>query len=124
MPGIYDQLNARLQDEGSGGLSPLDLGDLPVEQKQMMLALLRDPSSAFEGVTEQALREKLDGKVENFDETLEQLTQQHWLIRLGEAPRLRYRLNFRAKRGSTTSLNLWNLLSDRLPDDWKGTNAT
>ena len=124
MPSIYDQLNARLQDDGAGGLSPLDLGDLPDEQKQIMLALLRDPDSGFEGVTEQALREKLDGKVEKLDETLEQLTHQHWLIRLGEAPRVRYRINFRAKRGNISSLNVWNILSDRLPDDWKGTNAT
>ena len=122
MPGIFDNLSARLQDEGSSGLSPVDLAELPDAQKQIMLAMLRDPASAFEGVPRDSLIEKLQGKIDQIDETLTQLVRLHWLIVLGESPRLRYRLNFRAKRGSTSSLNLWNILTDRLPENWKGTS--
>jgi len=119
MPGVFDHLSARFQDDDAG-LSPLDLADLPGDQKLIMLALLRDSASAFDGVPDDALRAKVDGKVEQFDPTIELLTRQGWLIALGEPAHLRYRLNFRAKRGSHSSINLWTILSDRLPSDWKG----
>ena len=121
MPGVFDHLSARLQDEDGAGLSPVDLADLPGDQKQIMLALLRDSASGFEGVPAELLRAKVDGKVERFDQTLDLLVQQNWLIVLGEPSHLRYRLNFRAKRGSTSSFNLFTILTDRLPGDWKGT---
>jgi hypothetical protein len=120
MPGVFDHLSARFQDDEGGGLSPLDLADLPGDQKLIMLALLRDSASAFDGVSTEALRTKVDGKVEQFDATVDLLTQQGWLIALGEPENLRYRLNFRAKRGSQSSINLWTILTDRLPSDWKG----
>ncbi len=125
MPGVFDHLSAHLQDEdGAGqdgaGLSPLDLAELPGDQKMIMLALLRDSASAFDGVSGEALRAKVDGKVQQFDPTIDLLAQQGWLIVMGEAPQERYRLNFRAKRGSRSAFNLWTILTDRLPDDWKG----
>ena len=120
MPSVFDHLSARLQDEESAGLSPVDLADLPGDQKQIMLALLRDSASGFEGVATDDLRAKVVGKVQQFDDTLDLLVRQHWLIALGEPAHLRYRLNFRAKRGSTSSFNLFTILTDRLPGDWKG----
>ena len=120
MPGVFDQLSAHLQDEDGAGLSPLDLADLPGDQKLIMLTLLRDSASGFDGVAGEALRAKVDGKVTQFEATLELLAQQGWLIVLGDAPQQRYRLNFRAKRGSTSGFNLWTILTDRLPGDWKG----
>ena len=129
MPGLFDHLSAHLHDEdGAGqdgvGLSALDLADLPGDQKLIMLTLLRDSASAFEGVSAEALHAKVDGKVEQFDPTIGLLAQQGWLIVMGEAPHVRYRLNFRAKRGSRSAFNLWTILTDRLPDDWKGTSQT
>ncbi len=120
MPGVFDHLSARLQDEASG-LSPVDLADLPPDQKHIMLTLLRDSASGFEGVAASTLRAKLQEKIPQYDETVAALVGQGWLIVLGEPSNLRYRLNFRAKRGSTSSFNLWSILSDRLPNDWKGT---
>lgn len=120
MPGVFDHLSARLQDEPSG-LSPVDLADLPAAQKQILLTLLRDPASGLEGVGAAALRARLQDQIPQFDETIATLVGQGWLIVLGEPANLRYRLNFRAKRGSTSGINLWSILSDRLPDDWKGT---
>ncbi len=121
MPDLFDHLSARLQDDDGGGLSPVDLADLPEEQKRIMLALLRDPGSGFEGVPPDTLRARLDGGAESLNETLAQLVRLHWLITLGEPPNLRYRLNFRAKRGSVSGFNLWSILTDRLPEGWKGT---
>ncbi len=120
MPGVFDHLSAQVPDEDGAGLSPLDLADLPGDQKQIMLTLLRDAASAFDGVPTDVLRAKVDGKVEQFDATVELLARQGWLIAMGEAPRQRFRLNFRAKRGSRSGFNLWTILTDRLPGDWKG----
>ncbi len=124
MPDLFDHLSSRLQGDDVSGISPVDLADLPIEQRQMMLALLRDSTSTFDGVKLETLREKLQGKDEYFDETLALLVRNRWLIALGEAPNLRYRLNFRAKRGSNSDFNLWMVLTDRLPKDWKGTASS
>jgi hypothetical protein len=121
MPSVFDNLSARLQQDEPSGLSPVDLADLPTEQKLIMLTLLRDSASGFEGVAADTLREKLREKAPNFDETVAQLVGLGWLIPLGEPANLRYRLNLRAKRGSATGFNLWSILTDRLPGDWKGT---
>ena len=120
MPGVFDHLSAQFPEEDEAGLSPLDLADLPGDQKMIMLTLLRDAASAFDGMSTENLRAKVDGKVEQFDATVDLLLRQGWLIGMGEAPHLRYRLNFRAKRGSHSSFNLWTILTDRLPGDWKG----
>lgn len=124
MPDIFDHLSSRLQGDEVTGISPVDLADLPIEQRQLMLILLRDSTSAFDGVKLETLREKLQSKDEHFDETLAQLVHNRWLIVLGEAPNLRYRLNFRAKRGSSSDFNLWMVLTDRLPKNWKGTASS
>lgn len=122
MPSVFDHLSARLeQDEQPSGLSPVDLADLPPEQKIIMLTMLRDSASGFEGVAAESLKEKVREKAPNFDETLAQLVGLGWLIPMGEPANMRYRLNLRAKRGSVSGFNLWSILSDRLPSDWKGT---
>ena len=124
MPNLFDHLSSRLPGDDAKGISPVDLADLPIEQRQMMLTLLRDSTSAFEGVKHETLREKLEGRDDNFDETLALLVRNRWLIVLGDAPNLRYRLNFRAKRGSSSDFNLWMVLTDRLPKAWKGTASS
>jgi hypothetical protein len=119
MPHVYNHLSATLPEDDGGGLSPLDLTDLPDDQRQIMLGLLRDPASTNEGVTLDALSTRLEGKVEQLDDGVALLVRQGWLIGLGEPSRLRYRPNFRTKRSSLTGFNLWAVLSDRLPEDWK-----
>lgn len=122
MPSVFDHLSAQLNnsDDEPSGLSAIDLADLPTDQKKIMLTMLRDPSSAFDGVPASVLNDKLQDSVLTLNETLAQLVNQTWLISLGEPPNVRYRLNLRAKRGSMSKFNLWTILSDRLPDNWKG----
>jgi len=128
MVGIYDHMQAQLAEDEPAGISPLDLVDLPAAQKQIILALLHNPSpypgGATGAVTEDALREKLEGKTELFDEALVLLIRSGWLIMLGDAPNWRYRLNFRAKRASAMGFNLWTILTDRLPKGPVSTDAT
>jgi hypothetical protein len=45
MSGLYDRLMDQLGDDDNGqpaGLTPLDIADLPEQQRQVMFALLRD----------------------------------------------------------------------------------
>jgi hypothetical protein len=62
------------------------------------------------------LQEKL-GEVEGLGGILDELTQNNWLIRMGEAPNIRYKVNIRRKRGSTLKGNIWASLSSRLADE-------
>lgn len=117
MSGLYDRLNAQLGSEEPGGITPLDITDLPQEQKQLMLALLRDQGGAMDGVTRASLDNKWSESLNDLDATLAELARNGWLIVLGEAPNQRYRVNLRAKRGSKGGFGLWSILAERMRDE-------
>jgi hypothetical protein len=109
----------QLGDEESSqptGLNPLDMAELPDEQRQVMFAMLRDNRAKADGLTVEMLREKFD-EVERLDEILTELTHHSWLIRLGEGSNVRYKVNLRRRRGSKLGGGLWASLSSRLDDD-------
>jgi hypothetical protein len=119
MSGLYDRLMDQLGDEDNdqpAGLTPLDIAELPEEQRHVMFSLLRDTRASSSGMSVEALRDRL-GEVEGLDGILHELTQSNWLIRLGEAPNVRYKVNIRRKRGSTLGGNIWASLSSRLADE-------
>ena len=120
MADLFDSLNAKLGHEPVGGITPLDITDLPTDQKQLMLSLLRDQGNTADGVTKDSLKIKFGDKISDLDATLYELSHNGWLIVLGEAPNHRYRVNLRAKRGSHSSFGLWSVLSDRIPKDSSG----
>jgi hypothetical protein len=108
---IFDDAGAKCPPE-DGGISPLDLADLPPDEKKVMLTLLRDQGKSPEGVTAAALRMSVGGDVADFDTTLAALHQDGWLVVTGEADSARYRIAFRPKRGKG-AYSLWSVLSDR-----------
>lgn len=112
---LFDRLSDQLDDdeEPSAGLTPLDIADLPDNQRKVMFALLRDNKAATEGIQRTALAEKLD-HFSDLDETLAELVKSGWLIATGEAPNLRYKVNIRHKRSSNLGLGIWSSLSDRI----------
>lgn len=120
MSGLFERLNAKLGKDEPTGITPLDITDLPTDQKQVMLSLLRDQGGAIDGVSLDSLSAKFAGKLNNLDATLHELAHRGWLIVLGEAPNQRYRVNLRAKRGSGGSFGLWSVLSDRISQDITG----
>jgi hypothetical protein len=115
MTSIFDHLRQFIDREPLPGISPFDLTDLPEDQKRIMLSLLRNQGEAPEGVPRETLQSKLEGSVENFDSQLNTLTQNGWIVTMGEAPNLRYRIRFRARRSQTTGYTLWSILFDRAP---------
>ena len=120
MSGLYDRLKSQIGSEEPGGITPLDITDLPQEQKQLMLSLLRDQGGATDGVTRDSLDHKWSSTLGNLDETLNELARNGWLIVLGEAPNQRYRVNLRAKRGSKGGFGLWSVLAGRVSPDLPG----
>jgi hypothetical protein len=96
------------------GLSPLEISDLPDAPRQVMFGLLRDTSLVVEGLTTESLLHEKFSTIEDLPRVLIDLTQQGWLIRLGEPPNVRYRVNLRRKRGSRMDINIWSSLFDQL----------
>jgi hypothetical protein len=120
MAGLYDRLNAHVNKDEPTGITPLDITDLPADQKQILLWLLRDQGGTPDGVTRDSLNAKFSDKLQTLDETLTELSRKGWLIEMGEPPNQRYRINLRAKRGSGGSFGLWSVLSDRISQESRG----
>lgn len=118
MPGMYDRLTAKLGDDNQkpAGLSPLDIADLPEEQRQVMFTLLRNTSSETGEITQETLQEKLPDMA-NLPDVVAELTKNGWLVRLGELPNIRYRINLRHRRAGRLGANIWASLTDRLAQD-------
>jgi hypothetical protein len=117
MPGLFETLNSQVDDE-SGGLTMLDIADLPGDERTVMLSLMREQKGSSTGVGLHALHLALHEKVNDIEQVLKHLAQRGLLIVSGEAPDLVYRVNLRAKRGSNRGgFGLWSVLGDRLPKD-------
>jgi|SRR5215207_4437590 hypothetical protein len=118
MPGLFDRLQKELGgDDDSSGISPLDIADLPEDQKRILLWMLRDRSAGSDGVTADVLQSKLENAPKNCASILKDLARSGWVIGLGEPPNLRFKVNLRRKRGSNAGFGLWSIINDRLPDD-------
>lgn len=115
MPGLFDRLKSELDDDDhSGGVTPLDIINLPDEQRLLMLWMLRDRTASTNGVTANDIETQMTDAPANSASLLQELARTGWLIGMGEAPRRRYRVNLRRKRGGTSGFGLWSLLADRI----------
>lgn len=119
MTGLYDRLSSQIDDDTSGGLTPLDIAGLPQEQRQIMFFLLREKTASTQGVSLKMLQEHL-AEIEDIPAILNELIRNNWLIELGEPPNTHYKVNLRPKRGSQLD-SLWSSLTNRLFDDTEQT---
>ena len=119
MPGIFDRLQAELgDDDNSGGVTPLDIADLPEAERRIMLWMLRDRMATGDGITIGTLNERMPSAPGDILAIIERLARDGWLISLGEPPNTRYKVNLRQKRGGATGFGLWSIVADRLnPND-------
>ena len=117
MPGVFDRLQKEIENKQSeGGITALDLADLPPALRKIMRLMLRELQlnypqliEAMAGLPE---AERLASK--ELDEALDVLTRQSWLVRIGEGPKAIYKVNLRRKLGSTLASGIWNTLDSKL----------
>lgn len=117
MPGVFDRLQRQIEDKKQeGGITALDLADLPPALRKIMRLMLRQLEMTHpqlvEAMANMPDNEKLSPK--ELDEALETLSKQFWLMRFGEGPRATYKVNLRRKAGSTLSQNIWADLDSKI----------
>jgi hypothetical protein len=122
MPGVFDRLNKEIENkQGEGGITPLDLADLPPALRKIMRLMLRELQLNYPRLREamEALPEGERLSHEDLDAALFTLTQQYWLIRIGENEKAIYKVNLKRKPGSTLAAGIWSSLDARLKDKTK-----
>ena len=109
--------------EGEGGITALDLADLPPTLRKIMRLMLRELQLNYPQLIEAvaALPEKERLSDKDLEEALNALSTQGWLIRIGQGEKAIYKVNLRRKAGSKLASGVWNTLDERLkgklPDD-------
>lgn len=120
MPGVFDRLNKEIEDkQQEGGITPLDLAELPPALRKIMRLMLRELQLNYPRLCEvmDAMPEKDRLTRQELDEALATLTRQFWLIRIGEGAKAIYKVNLRRKSGSTLAGGIWSSLETKLKDN-------
>lgn len=115
MTNIFQKLHDEIGDQAEeGGISVLHLRDLSPALRKIMRLMLREVQLTYGEIVKEMeslpKEERLSKK--ELNEALEELTEQFWLIKLGE-DRISYRMNLRAKPGSDVGAGLWGSLGTR-----------
>lgn len=119
MSGLFDKLENELANRGKdGGISPLDLVDLPSQLRKLMRHMLREVEVSFDKLWDQVETMKEIDKFskEELRVALTTLTKQGWLISRGEEDNRSYRVNLRRKRGSSLSGSIWSALDSKMDE--------
>ena len=117
MPGLFDRLQTKIEDKNKeGGITALDLADLPPALRKIMRLMLRKLQlnypqlcAAMDELPESERLSRAD-----MDRSLETLTSQAWLTRLGEGSKAVYKVNLKAKSGSSLASGIWLALDEKL----------
>ena len=117
MTGVFTRLQTIIEDKNKqGGITALDLADLPPSLRKIMRLILRQirmdyPQlcAAVDSLPEPERLSRAD-----LDRSLETLTSQAWLTRLGEGAKAVYKVNLRAKSGSSLASGIWASLDEKL----------
>ena len=117
MPGIFDRLQKEIENkQGEGGITALDLAELPPALRKIMRLMLRELQLDYPQLTETIASFPEGDRLSpsELDEALEVLTRQSWLIRIGTGEKAIYKVNLRRKAGSTMTTGIWNALDSKL----------
>jgi len=124
MPGVFDRLNKEIKDkQKEGGITALDLAELSPALRKIMRLMLRELQMSYTRLCEamDALPEKDRLTRDGLDESLSTLTQQSWLIRIGEGEKAIYKVNLRHGDGSKLAAGIWSSLDAKLKGKSKDT---
>lgn len=122
MSGVFDRLSKEIESKKQeGGITPLDLAELPSALRRIMRLMLREVQMNYPALCEamDALPEKERLTRGELQEALSTLTDQFWLIRIGEGEKAIYKVNLRRKAGSTLAAGIWSSLEARLKNESK-----
>ncbi len=117
MPGVFDRLQRQIEDKKQeGGITALDLADLPPALRKIMRLMLRQLEMTYPQLVEAMSNMPQDEKLsqQELDEALNTLSKQFWLMRFGEGNRATYKVNLRRKAGSSLSTNIWASLDSKI----------
>jgi len=117
MAGVFDRLQGELDDrKQEGGISALDLADLPASLRKLMRLLLREVEMNYQDLVEAVAEMPEDVRLDRseLDQALETLRNKNWLIRRGVGEKVSYKVNLRRKAGSEFAANLWSSLDDKI----------
>jgi len=117
MPGIFDRLQKEIKDkQGEGGITALDLADLPPALRKIMRLMLRELQLSYPQLKEAiaSFPDEDQLPIHKLDEALEVLSRQSWLICIGTGDKAIYKVNLRRKAGSTITTGVWNALDTKL----------
>jgi hypothetical protein len=117
MPGLFDRLDKEIKDrQKEGGISPLDLASLPPSLRKIMRLMLRELSMSYPRMCEvmDAMPEAERLTRDQLDSTLSDLSEQFWLIRIGENEKAIYKVNLRRREGSKLAAGIWSALDAKL----------
>lgn len=114
---LFDKLQNQLDDRNEeGGISTVDLLELPEQWRRIMKHMLRAVTMPRKDiVTVIASWPEKDRFTEaELDKALKSLVHQGWLIEMGEGDLLGYRVNLRRKKGS--DLSIWGTIGDKIDE--------
>jgi hypothetical protein len=118
MAGVFDRLQKQIDDKRKeGGITVLDLADLPPALRKIMLLMLRQLQMNYAQLVEAIDRQLPEGERltgTDLDEALKKLSEQAWLIQIGEGERAVYKVNLRRRAGSNLSETIWQNLDSKL----------
>ncbi len=117
MPGLFDRLNKEIKDkQQEGGITALDLAELSPALRKIMRLMLRELQMSYPRLCEamDAMPEKDRLTRDGLDDALSTLTQQSWLIRIGEREKAIYKVNLRHGDGSKLAAGIWSNLDAKL----------
>lgn len=117
MDGIYDRLQKKIDDKRKkGGISVLDLADLPPAFRKIMRLMLKQIQISYpqlcEAMDTMPAEEQLTRA--DLDDALQELSDQAWLIQIGRGDRAIYKVNLRRKAGSKLDESIWSNLDSKL----------
>lgn len=122
MPGVFDRLNKEIESKHQeGGVTALDFVDLPPALRKIMRLMLRELQLSYVQLCDaiDAMPEAERLSRDDLKDALSTLTQQFWLLRIGEGEKAIYKVNLRRKAGSTLASGIWASLDTKLKDNPK-----
>jgi hypothetical protein len=117
MAGVFDRLQKQLDEtRKEGGMSLLDLADLPPALRKIMRLMLRQTKMNYAQLLAATdLLPEADRLARaDLDEALSKLSESAWLVKIGEGERAIYKVNLRDRAGSKLPANIWQNLDSKL----------